>query len=58
MQEVRHAYREALRELEKQALGALVLVTQALDRALESVNNQDVELAAMVVADDDRVDGR
>ena len=29
-----------------------------LDRALESVSYQDVELAGMVVADDDRIDGR
>jgi phosphate transport system protein len=58
MQEVRHQYREALKELEHQALGGLDLVTQALDRALESVAYQDVELAGMVVADDDRIDGR
>src|SRR5256885_12047216 len=58
MQEVRHSYREALRDLEKQALGGLDLVTQALDRALESVSYQDVELAGIVVADDDRIDGR
>ena len=29
-----------------------------LDRALESIAYQDVELASMVVADDDRIDGR
>jgi phosphate transport system protein len=34
------------------------LVVSQLDRALESVSYQDVELAAMVVADDDRIDGR
>jgi phosphate transport system protein len=58
MEEVRHQYREALKELEHQALGGLDLVTQALDRALEAVSYQDVELAGMVVADDDRIDGR
>jgi phosphate transport system protein len=58
MQEVRHQYREALKGLEQQALGGLELVTQSLDRALESVAYQDVELAGMVVADDDRIDGR
>jgi phosphate transport system protein len=58
MQEIRHNFREALRELEKQALGGLDLVIQALDRALEAVSYQDVELAGMVVADDDRIDGR
>jgi phosphate transport system protein len=58
MQETRHAFREALKELENQALGGLDLVTGQLDRALESISYQDVELAGMVVADDDRIDGR
>jgi phosphate transport system protein len=58
MQEVRHQFREDLRELESQTLGGLDLVISQLDRALESLSYQDVELAAMVVADDDRIDGR
>jgi len=58
MQETRHKFREDLKELERQVLGGLDLVTQQLDRALESVSYQDVELAGMVVADDDRIDGR
>ncbi len=58
MQETRHQFREELKDLESQVLGGLDLVTQQLDRALESVSYQDVELAAMVVADDDRIDGR
>jgi phosphate transport system protein len=58
MQETRHQYREALKGLEKQALEGLDLVIQQLDRSLEAVSYQDVELAAMVVADDDRIDGR
>ena len=58
MQETRHQFRETLKDLEHQALGGLDLVTQQLDRALESVSYQDVELAGMVVADDDRIDGR
>jgi phosphate transport system protein len=45
-------------ELERQALDGLELVVQQLDRALESISYQDVELAGMVVADDDRIDGR
>jgi phosphate transport system protein len=57
-QELRHQYREALKELEQQTLGGLDLVTQQLDRALEAVNYQDAELAGLVVADDDRIDGR
>jgi phosphate transport system protein len=39
-------------------LGGIDILIQQLDRALESVSYQDVELAAMVVADDDRIDGR
>jgi phosphate transport system protein len=58
MQETRHQFREALKDLEKQALGGLDLVTAQLDRALEAIGYQDVELAGMVVADDDRIDGR
>jgi len=58
VQETRHHFREALKELERQALGGLDMVTNALDRALEAISYQDVELAAMVVADDDRIDGR
>jgi phosphate transport system protein len=58
MQETRHQFREDLRELERQTLGGLDLVIGQLDRSLESISYQDVELAAMVVADDDRIDGR
>jgi phosphate transport system protein len=58
MQETRSSYRESLKQLERQTLEALDMVVQALDRALEAVSYQDVELAGMVVADDDRIDGR
>jgi phosphate transport system protein len=58
MQETRHNFHENLRELESQALEGLDLVIQQLDRSLESLSYQDVELAGMVVADDDRIDGR
>jgi len=58
MQETRHQFREDLKGLERQVLGGLELVIQQLDRALEAVRYQDVELAGMVVADDDRIDGR
>jgi phosphate transport system protein len=34
------------------------MVVNALDRALETVQHQDVELAGMVISDDDRIDGR
>jgi phosphate transport system protein len=55
--ETRHQFREDLKGLELQALGGLDMVIQALDRVLESVSRQDVELAAMVVANDDGIDG-
>jgi phosphate transport system protein len=58
MQETRHQFREDLKELERQTLGGLDMVIGQLDRSLESISYQDVELAAMVVADDDRIDGR
>jgi phosphate transport system protein len=58
MKETRHQFREDLRELERQVLGGLDLVVSQLDRAQESVSYQDVELASMVVVDDDRIDGR
>ena len=57
MQEARHQFRESLKELERDTLGGLDMAAQQLDRALESVTLQDVELAATVIADDDRIDG-
>jgi phosphate transport system protein len=58
MQETRHNFREELKTLEAQTLGGMDMVVQQLDRALEAISYQDVELAGMVVADDDRIDGR
>ena len=54
----RQAFRADLRALEVQAMGGLDLVISQLDRALEAMKYQDIELAGMVVADDDRIDGR
>ena len=51
-------FQEELAGLERQALGGLDMVANALDRAIETVQHQDVELASMVIADDDRIDGR
>jgi phosphate transport system protein len=51
-------FQEELQGLERAALGGLDLVASALDRALETVVNHDIELAGMVIADDDRIDGR
>jgi phosphate transport system protein len=54
----RSHFQEELAGLEEQALGGLDMVVTALDRALETVQHQDVELASMVISDDDRIDGR
>ena len=54
----RQHFQDELAKLEESALGGLDLVAEALDRALETVQHQDVELASMVIADDDRIDGR
>jgi phosphate transport system protein len=51
-------FRQELAELEASALGGIDLVVSSLDRAVEAVRHQDVELAGMVIADDDRIDGR
>jgi phosphate transport system protein len=56
--ELRHRFQDELATLEQNTLGALDLVTMQLDRAIEAVEHQDVELAEMIVADDDRLDGR
>jgi len=55
---LRGRFREELRTLETQTLGALDMVVNTLDRALEALAHQDVELASIVIADDDRIDGR
>ncbi|HSD77204.1 MAG TPA: phosphate signaling complex protein PhoU [Solirubrobacteraceae bacterium] len=54
----RQHFREELQRLEEAALGGLDIVREQLDRALEALEHQDVELAEMIVLDDDRVDGR
>jgi len=54
----RAQFQDELKELEIAALGGLELVCQSLARAIETVQQQDVELASLVIADDDRIDGR
>jgi phosphate transport system protein len=51
-------FQEELTRLEDQALGALDLVVATLDRTLEALHHRDIELAAIVIQDDDRIDGR
>ena len=55
---IRVEYQEELDRLEASALGGLDLVSSAVSRTLEAIEHQDVELAQIVVADDDRIDGR
>ena len=57
-EQTRLHYQEELESLEERALQGLDMVIESLDRTLEAVEHQDVELAQLVVADDDRIDGR
>jgi len=54
----RQHFQEQLNDLEQSALGGLDLVLEQLDRVLEALAHQDVELAEIVITDDDRLDGR
>ncbi len=54
----RAEYLEELANLEASALGGLDMVNTALARTMEAVESQDVEMAQVVIADDDRIDGR
>jgi len=54
----RAEFRDELARLEERGLDGLNLVTVALDRTMEAVQHQDIELAELVVADDDIIDGR
>jgi phosphate transport system protein len=51
-------FQAELQNLERAALGALDMVVSSLDRVLEALEHQDIELASFVVQDDDRIDGR
>src|ERR687897_851598 len=57
-EQARLHFQEELRELEMQALGGLDMVVTTLDRTLEALEHQDIELASIVIHDDDRIDGR
>jgi len=54
----RKHFQDELAELEQQTLGALDMVVGQLDNAMEALIRHDVELSHLVVADDDRLDGR
>jgi phosphate transport system protein len=51
-------YQEDLERLEETALDGLDLVVQSLDRTIEAVQHQDTELAQLIIAEDDVLDGR
>jgi phosphate transport system protein len=51
-------FQEELAGLEQATLGGIDLVLGQIDRTIEALRHQDVELASMVVLDDDRIDGR
>jgi phosphate transport system protein len=55
---MRQHFADELARVESQGLGGLDLVVQQLDRVLEALEHQDVELAAMVIGNDDLIDGR
>ena len=57
-EQARVHFQDELRSLEEAALGALDLVVTTLDRTLEALEHHDIELASIVVNDDDRIDGR
>ena len=56
MTENRTRFLADMADCERRALSGLDLVVEALDRVLEASLHHDRDLAAMVVADDDRID--
>jgi phosphate transport system protein len=58
MATTRQHFAEELARVEAQGLGGLDLVVGQIDKVLEALEHQDVELAAMVIANDDLIDGR
>ncbi len=56
--EGRPSFQQEIAALEEAALGGLDMVVGQIERTLEALEHQDVELASFVIADDDRIDGR
>ena len=50
--------RDEIVEVEKRALGAMDIVADQIDRTMRVVVDRDFAMADMVIADDDRIDGR
>lgn len=55
---MRVSYQDELDRLESHALGGFELVLRSLDRTIETVERRDMELARLVIADDDLIDTR
>jgi phosphate transport system protein len=58
MPPTRQHFHDELGRLEAATLGGLDLVVEQLDRVMEALEHRDVELAQLVIVDDDRLDGR
>jgi phosphate transport system protein len=58
MAQTRQHFHDELARLEAAALGGLDMVAEQLDRVMEALEHRDVELAQLVIVDDDRLDGR
>src|SRR3954462_2192631 len=54
----RQAFQEELQALEDRTLEGLDVVVSTLDPTLEAVQQQDIELASLAIADADRLDRR
>jgi phosphate transport system protein len=54
----RQHFHDELERMETAALGGLDLVVEQLDRTMEALEHRDIELAQLVIVDDDRLDGR
>lgn len=51
-------FREQLETLEAQTLGGIDIALEQIGRVADALRAQNVELAELVIADDDRLDGR
>jgi phosphate transport system protein len=51
-------FQAELHQLEAQTLSGIDLLVEQIDRTIEALRHQDVELASLVIVDDDRIDGR
>ena len=58
MATTRQHFHEELARIEGAAMGGLDMVVGQLDRTMEALEHRDVELAQIVIHDDDRIDGR